>query len=220
MTATLGTLIASTRKLMNEVGDTVKYTDADIVDALNWAHLDVVTDSVNEEAFRTGGTYDAVAGAVAFPAGCHGQLLAQYRASASASWSNLEGKMAHAMDLDCPGWRDSTGTPTSIVAEASATGWNYRLYPAPTATVTDGLSLRWCARPDAMELADDTPIALVMVPDEFDAFLLPFGAAAMLFQSESGAEDDQAEKFWQLFGAQKSRYNARLNQLLCLGNTR
>jgi len=73
-----------------------------------------------------------------------------------------------------------------------------RLYPQPTATVTDGLVWEYTARLADLSADSDTCPIMNLFP-EFQHTLLQAGALYQLYMLEGGTEDEQIAKWKAIF---------------------
>lgn len=181
--------------------DNQKWRTADVDRAINIARLRMLR-RVGVGVNRKRETVDAATGDITPPADLFNEAIVKYTPTGGTS-RRLELRMARDMDLDNPSWRDAgrTGEPSLVVWDITDAGIVARLYPQPTATVTDGLTWEYTARLD--DLADDADECPIMnLFPEFQDTLLQAGALFQLYMLEGGEGDDQIVKWKGVFEAE------------------
>ena len=143
-------------------------------------------------AYRNQTVVDATAGEITPPADFFKSALLRFTPSTGTTRRLEPTTQAH-LDKTNPSWADRTGDPTHFLWNLTTDGLRVRLWPEPTATVTDGLTWDYTAVLDDLEDdADECPI-MNLFP-EFQMTTLQSGALSILYLLEGGEGDDQFVK--------------------------
>lgn len=190
------------------------FPDADIIAELNAVQLEVVR-SLDADFCTTETVVNATATAITIPAACAGNLQViwtngQTGTAGSSAYRVIEHRSRKQMYETNPSWQTQTGTqPTAYVPSLTEAGFTFLLWPIMQGTVTNGLILRHSLIPTEMTDLDDTCPMLTNFPD-FQRKLLPYGAMRNILQYTAGQDDDQFQKYDQLFTMLLIKFNAAL----------
>ena len=113
---------------------------------------------------RTSATIDAATTATALPTSFLGHCAIRFQRGTDYRW--LKFFKPEEWDLTKPSWSgDTASDPTHYTILFGADGTTkYQLYPTLTAAVTNGLLLRYTAKPTDMSADSDTCVALTWFP--------------------------------------------------------
>ena len=191
------------------------FPNADIDRYLNAAQSDLILELGDFDLFKTSQTRDATSANLTAPA----SLLGHYTAvlvknSTDSGRQPLIRLEAQKLDEQDPNWRVKTAQyPEAYVVQFDDAGtFTIKLYPAPTATITNGLFERWTKRPTDMSLTTDTSYVSTLFPNR-EARLLPYGAMRYLAHLAAGSEDNLAAKFDALWAREVEEARKQLSNL-------
>lgn len=198
---TFADYISETLGFMNENRDKSsanrKIREDDVKTAINRGRHRMLR-KVGAGLYRNTTAMNAEAGDLTPPADFFNEGIVHYTPTSSQKPRVLPVVTAKYMDQNTPNWRDETGEPSKIVTDLLTTGLVARLYPQPTATVTNGLDWYYSALLD--DLVDDADTCPIMnLFPEFQMTTLQAGALRILYLLEGGQADEQFVKWDQIF---------------------
>lgn len=207
MALTLAELQVLTYRFMDSDADDTdnpKYPLAQVTAYLNAGQAEIVR-RLRLDFFRKSGLLDAKSTDISLPDDYLCGAVISYSPDASTGWRLLERTTTEYLDEKSGDWDDATGDPTHYIMQYASTGtWTLKLYPAPVATVTNGLRIRYAPTPDAMSASTDTSPVTGGFP-EIDPIALPAYAVWQFKLFEGGVEDDQVQKWVGIFEEQINR---------------
>lgn len=188
-----------------------KWRKEDVDGAINAARLRMIRMS-GIGLYRNQDVMDAATGDLTPPVDLFNEAIVKFTPTGGTA-RRLDVKMARDMDMDQPSWRDqAAGVPNLIVWDITTTGLVARLHPQPTATVTNGLTWEYSAKPDDLEEDADTCPIMNLFP-EFQRTLLQAGALSELYMLEGGEGDQQMIKWEGIFEMQCRKLESMKNRL-------
>lgn len=189
------------------------FTDDWILAFLNAGQVKIVRD-VRCNHFSTTVTQDATSSAIALSDNLVGDIYATLAVS-STDRRDLKVVPSIEMDRKNASWQSDTAQyPTQLVVTQTYNGYTVKLYPAPSATITNGLILTGTRKPTALTAASASS---ELFPNSYFAdlepILLPAAAMTLLPLFEGGTKDDQFGKWKMLYKELIQDYAGRLNTL-------
>lgn len=189
-----------------------RYPNTDIDRALNNGGRRIVRDT-ELYFFRNTETMDATTGDIDPPDDFMGNGSITLIIDANTRL-HLPVVSAKSMYMDSPGWVSQTAQyPQKAVSKIKADGsLAVVLWPAPTATITNGLFWEYAAMPEPMEAAADEFAPLAPF-EELQPILLPAAAMCELLHIEAGVLDLQWAKWDALYAREVEKLHEYINGL-------
>jgi hypothetical protein len=190
------------------------FTETDIGWALNAAQCELAQE-VGLTCFRSSGSKDCATGDITPPTDFFGDATVTLVVSATdrRKLPVVTVKSLHERD---PMWTtktcDSGSYPTQFAWKITSSGIRGVLYPAPAATITNGLFFEYAAKPTDMSADADTCTLLVEFP-HLQPTILPAGALKILTLLEGGEADEQFQKWEQIWRRDLDRLRQYINNV-------
>lgn len=190
------------------------YPDADIIMALDAGQCDIIrVISSTMSFFRKTSLVNAATGNIAFPA----DYLTDLNAQLVTGTSDLDRRpltvlFSNEMNQVSPYWNGlaSVAYPTYLVAQFTSSGPTLTFSPPITSAITNGLLFDYAVSPDTLSTSSSTSPVMTLFP-ELQMTLLPFAACRVLTLFTGGADDDQYQKFDNLFMRDIGRMRMAIN---------